>query len=52
MEFLTPFKIAFSLLFSADPELMAIIRLSMTISLSAVACSLLIGLPIGAFWQV
>ena len=48
MEFLTPFKIAFSLLFSADPELMAIIRLSMTISLSAVACSLLIGLPIGA----
>ena len=48
MEFLTPFKIAFSLLFSADPELMAIIRLSMTISLSAVACSLLVGLPIGA----
>ena len=48
MEFLTPFKIAFSLLFSADPELMAIIRLSMTISLSAVACSLLVGLPVGA----
>jgi len=48
MEFLTPFKIAFSLLFSADPELMAIIRLSMAISLSAVACSLLAGLPIGA----
>ena len=48
MEFLPPFKIAFSLLFSADPELMAIIRLSMTISLSAVAWSLLIGLPIGA----
>ena len=48
MEFLTPFKIAFSLLFSADPELMAIIRLSMTISLSAVACSLFVGLPIGA----
>ena len=48
MEFLTPFKIAFSLLFLADPELMAIIRLSMTISLSAVACSLIVGLPIGA----
>ena len=48
MEFLTPFKIAFSLLFLADPELMAIIRLSMTISLSAVASSLLVGLPIGA----
>ena len=48
MEFLTPFNIAFSLLFSADPELMAIIRLSMTISLSAVASSLLVGLPIGA----
>ena len=48
MEFLTPFKIAFSLLFSADPELMAIIRLSMAISLSAVAFSLLVGLPVGA----
>ena len=48
MEFLTPFKIAFNLLISVDPELMAIIRLSMTISLSAVACSLLVGLPVGA----
>ena len=48
MEFLTPFKIAFGLLFSADPELMAIIRLSITISVTAVACSLLVGLPIGA----
>ena len=47
MEFLTPFKIAFSLLLSTDPELMAIIRLSMTISLSAVACSLFVGLPVG-----
>ena len=48
MEFLTPFKIAFSLLLAADPELMRIIRLSMLISLSAVACSLAIGLPVGA----
>ena len=48
MEFLTPFKIAFSLLLAADPELMGIIRLSMLISLSAVACSLAIGLPVGA----
>ena len=48
MEFLTPFKIAFSLLSSADPELIAIIRLSITISVTAVACSLLVGLPIGA----
>ena len=48
MEFLIPFQIAFNLLFSADPELLAIINLSMTISLSAVACSLLAGLPIGA----
>ena len=48
MEFLTPFKIAFSLLLAADPELMGIIRLSMLISLSAVACSLTIGLPVGA----
>jgi len=48
MEFLTPFKIAFGLLLSADPELMGIIRLSMVISLSAVACSLVVGLPVGA----
>ena len=48
MEFLTPFKIALSLLLAADPELMGIIRLSMLISLSAVACSLAIGLPLGA----
>ena len=48
MEFLTPFKIAFNLLLAADPELMGIIRLSMLISLSAVACSLAIGLPVGA----
>jgi tungstate transport system permease protein len=48
MEFLTPFKIAFGLLLSADPELMGIIQLSMIISLSAVATSLIIGLPVGA----
>ena len=48
MEFLTPFKIAFGLLFSADPELTAIIGLSISISITAVACSLLVGLPIGA----
>jgi len=48
MEFLTPFKIAFGLLSSADPELIAIIRLSITISVTAVASSLLFGLPIGA----
>ena len=48
MEFLTPFKIAFSLLLTADLELLGIIRLSMLISLSAVACSLTIGLPVGA----
>lgn len=48
MEFLTPFKIAFNLLIVADPELIGIIRLSMLISLSAVACSLVIGLPTGA----
>ena len=48
MEFLAPFKIAFGLLSSADPELIAIIRLSITISVTAVASSLLFGLPIGA----
>ncbi len=48
MEFLVPFKIAFALLVSVDPELMGIIKLSMIISVSAVITSLAIGLPIGA----
>ena len=48
MDFLAPFKIAFAMLVNADPELMAIIRLSLGISFSAVGVSLAIGLPLGA----
>jgi tungstate transport system permease protein len=39
---------AFHLLLSADPALMAIIGLSLTVSLAAVALATLIGLPVGA----
>lgn len=39
---------AFSLLFSGDPALFAIIRLSLFVSLSATLVAALIGLPIGA----
>ena len=48
MEFLTPFKIAMTLILSGDPELMGIIGLSLSVSLTAVAASLAIGLPLGA----
>ena len=48
MDFLTPFQIALSLLSTGDPELMSIIGLSLTVSMTAVATSLLIGLPLGA----
>ena len=48
MEFFTPFKIALTMILSGDPELMGIIGLSLTVSLTAVAASLVIGLPLGA----
>ena len=48
MDFLTPFQIALTLLANGDPELMSIIGLSLTVSMTAVATSLLIGLPLGA----
>ena len=48
MDFLAPFTIAFVMLANADPELMAIIQLSLGISFSAVGVSLAIGLPLGA----
>lgn len=48
MEFFTPFKIALMMILSGDPELMGIIGLSLTVSLTAVAASLVIGLPLGA----
>ena len=48
MDFLTPFQIALTLLANGDPELMSIISLSLTVSMTAVATSLLLGLPLGA----
>ncbi|MEK9552632.1 MAG: ABC transporter permease [Alphaproteobacteria bacterium] len=48
MDFLTPFHIALTLLANGDPELMSIIGLSLTVSMTAVATSLLLGLPLGA----
>ena len=48
MDFLTPFQIALTLLANVDPELMSIIGLSLTVSMTAVATSLLLGLPLGA----
>ena len=40
MDFLTPFQIALTLLANGDPELMSIIGLSLTVSMTAVATSL------------
>jgi tungstate transport system permease protein len=39
---------ALELVLSADPALMSIVRLSLLVSLTAVACATLIGLPLGA----
>jgi tungstate transport system permease protein len=39
---------ALHLILSADPALMAIVRLSLIVSLSAVLCASLIGIPLGA----
>jgi tungstate transport system permease protein len=39
---------ALQLLLSADPALMAIFRLSLAVSLAAVVCAALVGLPLGA----
>jgi tungstate transport system permease protein len=39
---------ALDLILRADPALLAIVRLSMIVSLSAVACAALIGIPFGA----
>ena len=40
---------ALHLVLTGDPELLAIVRLSLLVSLSAVAVSALIGVPVGAF---
>src|SRR6185295_16531844 len=39
---------ALQLVLSADPALMEIVRLSLLVSLSAVLCAAVIGLPLGA----
>jgi tungstate transport system permease protein len=39
---------ALELVLSADPALLAIVRLSLVVSLSAVACAAIIGVPVGA----
>jgi len=48
MDILTPFQIALSMLAAGDAELIGIIGLSLTVSLTAVLASLIIGLPMGA----
>src|SRR4051794_14789763 len=40
---------ALALILTADPTLLAIVRLSLLVSLSAVALAALIGIPLGAF---
>ena len=41
---------ALDLLLSADPTLIAIVGLSLIVSLSAVLLAAVIGVPLGAFW--
>ena len=40
---------ALQLVFSADPALMQIVALSLAVSLTAVLCAAIIGLPLGAW---
>lgn len=47
-DFGTAFSMAFSLVASADPDLLEIIGLSLRVSLTATAISCIIGLPLGA----
>ncbi|MCB1472549.1 MAG: ABC transporter permease [Rhodobiaceae bacterium] len=47
-DFASSFATALGLLFSGDPELWAIVLLSLRVSLSAVAIAALIGMPLGA----
>ncbi|NCF48031.1 MAG: ABC transporter permease, partial [Bacteroidetes bacterium] len=48
MEIWTPFQNALSLMIALEGELIAIIGLSLMVSLTAVATSMVIGLPMGA----
>lgn len=47
-DFAAAFGLAFGLIADADPDLIAIVLLSLQVSLSAVALACLIGLPLGA----
>lgn len=51
-DFSSAFGLAFALIFSADADLLEIIGLSLRVSLTAVAISALIGLPLGALLAV
>jgi tungstate transport system permease protein len=51
-DFSQAFLLSFQLVFSADPDLLEIVALSMQISLSAMVVSCLLGLPIGALISV
>jgi len=51
-DFAAAFGAAASLILSGDPELMEIVALSLRVSLTAVAVSCLIGLPLGALLAV
>ncbi len=51
-DFGAAFGDAFRLILAADPELLAIVGLSLRVSLTAVACAALIGLPLGALLAV
>lgn len=48
MEFSAAFRTALALILELDPTLLEIVRLSLSVSLSAVAIAALIGLPLGA----
>ena len=48
MDFLSPFYIAFQMLWSLDQELFGVITLSLSVSFAALVISLLVGLPTGA----
>jgi tungstate transport system permease protein len=48
MEFSAAFRTALALILDLDPTLLEIVRLSLSVSLSAVAIAALIGLPLGA----
>src|SRR5690348_8738732 len=45
---MAPDPSALDLILAADPALMAIVRLSLMVSLTAAACAALIGVPLGA----